>query len=56
MNQKKLDFYKNKKNIFKEIRGQIRNIALILNKQKNEMKISQAEESLKNDYKNYEKK
>ncbi len=56
MSNKVASFYHNRQNILKEIREQIRDIFLILNKQKNDIEIRQVEQSLKNYSENYGKK
>jgi len=56
MTNKMSNFYHNRQSILKEILDQIKDIALILSKQKNDIEIRQVEQSLKNYSENYGKK
>lgn len=56
MSDKTPGFYYNRQLLLKTIRDGIKEIVLILKKQKNEIEIRQARQSLKNYSENYEKK
>ena len=56
MSDKTPGFYYNQQLLIKEICDRIKEIVLILRKQKNEIEIRQARQSLKNYSDNYEKK